>query len=343
MEIEPITSASPTLISQLLECSHQEGLRRAARRGRIGDKSSISSAAALGNTAHAVIAAGLQALPHDVELRSDWFSSTWEAAVSAQRERCTDEAPPENWRRYSIVKRGTLRLTLKLRAEMALAKATALIETEMTASSSPIWGRPDIVVLHRDGTAEIIDVKTGDHAGTEPTEREVRQLQLYAVIVSEARGVRIVRLRIERVDGPSWATQARDVDARAASSKAEASIALFNSHIEDTSALARPGPACGMCRQILGCDPAWSSPNADFIGVEGEVVLVHTENGSRTTRVATAQAEVDIVGLTLTGAEIELGGRIRVAHLHVQTEDQYRWQLHRSLVAGCSTAGAEVG
>ena len=132
---------------------------------------------------------------------------------------------------------------------MASAKATARIETEMKASSSSIWGRPDIVVLHHDGTAEVIDVKTGDYAGTEPTERGVRQLQLYATIVAEARGDQITRLRIERIDGKCWAIPAR-----------------------------------------------------------------RRRRSSR----------------------IDLGRRIRVAHLRVQIEVQYRWQPHRSLAATCS-------
>ena len=160
MVLDPITTASPMLIWRLIQCGHQEGLRRAAERpsGRLA----VSSAAALGNAAHSVLAQALTLESFNDELPPDWFEGAWDQAVAHERTHCSEGGPAEGWRRYSIIKRGTRRLAASLRFEIAEAGATALTETDIYAVSVPLWGRPDVVIQHPDGTLEIVDVKTGD-------------------------------------------------------------------------------------------------------------------------------------------------------------------------------------
>lgn len=328
MVLDPITTASPTLIWRLIQCGHQEGLRRAAEKP--SGLLAVSSAAALGNAAHSVLAQalGLESLNDD--LLPGWFAGAWEQAVAHERTHCSESGPAEGWRRYSIIKRGTRRLAASLRSEIADAGATALTETDMHAVSIPLWGRPDVVIQHPDGTVEIVDVKTGDHLESSPSEREMSQLQLYVFIAGEALQATVTRIRIERVDGHSWSGPATLDESHSAGALAMVAVERFNAQLGDTTTLARPGEACAHCRSVLACEPAWESDPTGFVGVQGTLNTISSENGQVTLTVVTPAGIVDIVGIS--GVNLVPGDELRVAHLRKQSGMRFVWLQGRSLL-----------
>jgi hypothetical protein len=221
-------------------------------------------------------------------------------------------------------------LAASLRSEIAEAGATALTETDMYAVSAPLWGRPDVVIQHADGTVEIVDVKTGDHLESGPSEREMCQLQLYAFIAGEALDVTVTRLRVERVDGHSWSGPATFDESRRAGVLAMAAVERFNAQLGDTTALARPGEACAHCRSVLACEPAWESDPAGFVGVQGTLNAISSENGQIILTVDTPAGFIDIVGFS--GVELAPGDELRVAHLRKQGGTRFVWLQGRSLL-----------
>lgn len=264
------------------------------------------------------------------QLPPGWFVDTWDQAIAHERTHCSDRGPAEGWRRYSIIKRGTHRLATSLRSEIAEAGAIAITESDMFAVSAPLWGRPDIVIQHPDGSVEIVDIKTGEHFEPTPSGREVSQLQLYAFIVGEALKASVTRLRIERVDGHSWSAPATVEGSRRSSALAMAALAAFNSQIEDTTELARPGEACAHCRLVLACEPAWKSSSAGFIGEQGIVTSISSENGQTTWTIDSADGFVDVVGPG--GVEVNPGDWLRVAHVRKQGDMRFGWISGRSLL-----------
>ena len=83
---------------------------------------------------------------------------------------------------FNIIKRATRRLVRQLRDEAEAVGATPLVEAELRSPSCSLWGRPDLVLLYPDRSADVIDFKTGAHFEDAPAEREQFQLELYVSV-----------------------------------------------------------------------------------------------------------------------------------------------------------------
>lgn len=331
MAITPISSVTPSLFARLSECPHREGLRRLNRQVAPDARynPTTSTSVTLGNTAHAVIASALGLHGTDIEM-DEWFPIAWDAAIEIERSHCPDKNPPESWWRYSIVRRGTRRLIHRLTLEIAQSGATVRLETELKAKTAPVWGRPDLLMIHNNGACEVIDIKTGVHKGEPASAQEIDQLQMYAFIVAESLDIPVTRLRVERVDGAAWEEASNDAASAETVSAALQAMNEFNRHREDTSPLARPGTACANCSELLACEPAWSAATKGFVGVEGIVTSAYREIDSQVLRIETESGPADVVGIPAT--DVTTGDIVRVGHLRMHTVGQYRWQPDRSVI-----------
>lgn len=325
-----IDLASPTLAWQLLTCAHALGLRQQSPQLAIGQRTNPPPAV-LGTTAHMVLELALKAEPLGDALGDDWFEQAWSTALCQQLERCAVTTPPERWRRFSIIKRGTRKLVPRLRSEVAARSARPHVEIELRSARVPVWGRPDVILEFPDGSAEIIDFKTGAHESPEPTQRELFQLDIYCALVAEILELEVRTLRIERCDQPGWSQRADFARSSQAVRDAVDALMRFNDHRDDTSLLANPGGACEYCLQAPRCDIVWSSRPDCFVGVQGEIEQVVLDGD-----VTTVLLQQDGHGVSIVGCpalDIATGQRVRIAHLVAQGDGAYRWRHDRTILS----------
>lgn len=330
MALANLDAVSPSLAWQLTSCSHAVGLQRSLPRMVPGARTQTTSAA-LGTAAHKVLEVALQDGPFDAELTREWFETTWFEAVESVRGTCVDQSPPERWRRFSIIKRGARRLVSELRSEVASNGAVPFVEAELVGMNGQLHGRPDIVMAFADGSATVIDFKTGDHSEDDPTDRELNQLDLYTVLVAEDRHLSVREIRVARCDGPSWAGVPDVARAQQAAQRGIAALVRFNDSLSDTIGLANPGEACTFCRQVLRCDVAWHSAEPRFVGVAGVVNAAYEDAGQMTLKIVDGDTQYVIVGCP-TNPDL-VGCEIRVAHVRDLGDGKYRWLAGRSLMA----------
>jgi RecB family exonuclease len=133
-------------------------------------------------------------------------------------------------------------------------------EQSFTSSDGLIVGRPDLIDLPR---SEVVDYKTGLAAreGWRVSEREERQLNLYAYLVRQA-GLDIERGTIVRGNGEAATIEISPAAAEAEAQKARDALAEFNSAVETLAFddLARPAAdTCRMCPCLPMCEPFWQA------------------------------------------------------------------------------------
>lgn len=325
MAVEALTSVSPTMAWRLCKCPHAVALARQGR-GR-GGPAGNSGAVALGNAAHAVIA---QALEQQAEPSDSWFDQRWTEAIASERLTCVEPDVPERWRRHSLVKRGARRLAQALHGEIASSGATVHVELDLEMAGGRIVGRPDIVLVHQNGKAEILDVKTGAQAD-EPTEQERWQLAIYAALVTAVLGTEVARVGILRCDGPS-SRYAADLAASArAVNRALEAMDQYNAALPTTAHLARPGPACLQCREAARCSEPWTTPAEGFVGVRGEVQAISGEGELAAAHLVDGDRVVTVVGIP--PGRVATGTRVRIAHLSAVGPAAYRWRRDITVLA----------
>lgn len=323
----PIEMLTPTLAWQLRNCPHVVGLRQRYDAVQ-GQQRRNPPPAALGKAAHSVLEKAFTDMSLEDDLPSGWFDEIWGAAVRHEQTTCTETGLPETWRRYSIVKRGTRRAVVELRGLALASGARPIVEEEKTWAEGKLTGRPDLVFAYQDGSAEVIDFKTGAEGGGEPLESELHQLSLYAVLVRAVYGLKATTLRVVRCEGDGWrrSVSERDIDLvyRDVLQRLEA----FNSNFSNTEPLATPGKPCAHCRQVLDCDVVWRARPSALTAVNGSLGSVEDEAGALTLGVQTDAGPVLVVGCP--NRPVKVGDTVRIAHLRKVSDGAYRWQPDRT-------------
>jgi hypothetical protein len=314
---------------RLAQCTHEVGLSQEGARVSRGPRLD-TSASALGKAAHKVLEAALVEAPLSGEIPPEWFEARWRSEVEEAQQSCLDQTSPERWKRYSIVKRGTRAAIKQIRAEAAAAGARPIVETEMWSADRDLWGRPDVVLAFADGTAELIDFKTGTHDGAAPSTKELHQLDFYTVLVEEFERLEVVSVRILRCDGPSWRGPARPAASAAVAAGARRAMGVFNMRLSDTASLANPGEPCTYCRQALGCKPVWDSRPPQFTAVGGRVETSSDEAGATTLEVSVHETRVVVTGCPPGVPAV--GQTAMIAHVRAMGDTGFRWQPERSMM-----------
>lgn len=330
MVLTAIDRVSASLGWRLSQCAHEVGLGR-ARKAPPRAGASNSTAVALGNTAHRVLERALTVEPLSIELNLAWYATEWSAALEAERLNCVDPSMPERWRRYSLVKRGVRRVAEHLRRDAEAQQARLIVEREIYSETKPLWGKPDVVLVFEDGTAEIVDFKTGEHEDVEPDARELQQLDLYSMLVSDVYGLEVVTLRICRAHGPDWRGPASHSRSAEAWRIIDIGRVEYNAHLGDTLPLASPGDGCQRCKSASHCSVVWDALPAGFVGVRGSLAAVHSDAGAMTLEIATSYGAVTVVGCPMFA--VQPGQSIRIAHLRRLDDVTYRWVFHVSSLA----------
>jgi hypothetical protein len=328
--MNPIEILTPTLAWQMKSCPHAVGLLRQREPG-LGQQRKSPPPAALGKAAHSVLEQALINVSLEDQISSDWFDKIWTAAVLVEQASCTETGPPQAWRRYSIVRRGTRRAVAELRAHALASGARPIVEEQSLWEEGKLAGRPDLVFAYEDGSAEIIDFKTGAVGRSEAQESELHQLSLYAVLVRAVYELKITKLRVVRCEGDGWSSSINESETERIYNEAQQSLAVFNDNFLNTEPLATPGRACGNCRQVLECDVVWLARPGGFEAVDGLVDSVESEAGALTLSVQTSFGPVLVVGCP--NRPVKVGAIVRIAHLRKVSEGAFRWQPDRTQMA----------
>ncbi len=327
MAVEAVHSLSPTMAWQLRSCPHSLGLRRSG--GEFGGhQAKVSPAVALGRAAHEVVRQALNFGSFDETLEVEWFDQHWRVAVDRERLSCFEEGSPETWRRYSIVRRGTRRVVQQLRSHCAVTGASPIVEEERVWTDGRLNGRPDVVMVYPDGSAEVVDFKTGASISLGVQEKELHQLFLYAILMSEVDRLEVVSLRIVRCDGPDWQGSYCEESARDVLSQVYESLRVFNENLTDTETLATPGTSCADCRHAHQCDVVWRASPLPIVGVEGQIANLAVEGEMVSFAVRSSDGTAFVVGCP--EQSLEEGKKVRIAHLREVSGDAYRWVPHRT-------------
>jgi hypothetical protein len=136
-----------------------------------------------------------------------------------------------------------------------------------------IFGRPDFVDVAR---REVVDYKTGHVGdGAALSDREKRQLALYAFLVQEA-GIDVEKGRIVRADGEQTDTPITVEAAQAEAVEARSALNAYNvaAATSGFKAIASPSTdGCRFCECKPFCEAFWESAIPDW----GETCGVHCE------------------------------------------------------------------
>jgi len=327
MAVSPIEMLTPTLAWQLRSCPHAVGLRQPYDAVQ-GQQRRNPPPAALGKAAHSVLEHAFTDVGLDEDLPNGWFDETWDAAVRHERTSCTDTGPPQTWRRFSIVKRGTRRAVTELRALALASGAQPIVEKEKTWAEGKLAGRPDLIFAYQDGSAEVVDFKTGSDAGGEPPESELHQLSLYAVLVRAVYGLTTKTLRVVRCEGVGWSRSVTERDVDLVYRDVLQRLEAFNRNFSNTEPLATPGAPCAHCRQVLDCDVVWSVRPDSLTVVDGLLSSVEDEAGALSLAVQTDVGQLLVVGCP--NRPVKVGDSVRIAHLRKVSEGAFRWQPDRT-------------
>jgi hypothetical protein len=163
--------------------------------------------------------------------------------------------------------------------EGAFGSPARLSERRFSSADGTIAGRPDLVDVNN---AEVIDYKAGQGAddATIVTDREARQLRLYAYLAHEA-GIDIRRGTVVRGEGTRVSIQIPKETAEEEAVRARQAMVDYNASIERSSfaQLARPVPdSCRVCRCIPLCEAFWEAADCGWFAessvhcIEGTVV-----------------------------------------------------------------------
>jgi PD-(D/E)XK nuclease superfamily len=287
----PIKSISPTLYETLLACPARAAWVASGHR----DKLVPHPSAILGTCFHRVMEAvqrtEITGSPDECRLRArSLFDDSAGRIHSDAHPLIRVKFPvPEKLPFYNLFRERAAELAARYaaqRQESAVQHSrghAAIAERRFESSDGLIIGQPDLVdVTHR----EVIDYKTG--RADEPwrvSEREARQLSLYAHLADEA-GIDISRGVIVRGNGESAAIDIPPEMAAAEARRARDELARYNARIDGESFydLARPSPdSCRMCPCQPMCEAFWETTNStwqDTCGVHIEGVIVDVETAT---------------------------------------------------------------
>jgi hypothetical protein len=231
----------------------------------------------------------------------------------------------------------------------------AIAERRFTSADGLLVGRPDLIDVQR---AEIVDYKTGVAVedGWRVSEREARQLNLYAYLAGQA-GISVSQGTIVRGDGVTATIEIPAPTAEEEAELARAALAEYNAAVDGRSFsdLARPAPdSCRMCPCIPMCEPFWQTADTTWQGscgvhLEGTVVTLDRATVQATPLVsmqvdasrgtlgsATVSAEqIPVAWTTVDGdREPEVGDIVRIVDGHlISPEDPIIVRADRSMTS----------
>jgi hypothetical protein len=337
----PIEHISPTLYETLLTCPAK------ATWSAFGQRDALAPhpAALLGTCFHGVMQAAQNGMISGSadERRADareWFDRLAAAVLRDSHPLLKVKfTSPEKLPYYNLFRERAAILADEHSSRFQEGKATlpagpaSLAEQRFASSDGTIVGRPDLIDVAR---SEVVDYKTGLRAeqAWKVSDREARQLKLYAYLASEA-GFTISGGRVTRGNGEAATIGITPEAAQAEAQSARKTLAHFNASVDGQSFydLASPTPDnCQMCPCIPICEPFWRAADLSWreacgTHAEGRVSAVEQRSVQATSLVslsvevsrgtlgeaATSIEQVPLSWVTADGDRVpEVGDVIRV-------------------------------
>lgn len=289
-----VSSISPSLYEALLGCPARASWYASGQRGDVAPH----PAALLGTCFHGVMEAlqrGTMDGADDDERRTSARLLFDELAARLHSEAHplirTKFRSPERLPYYNLLRERAAAVAAEYQPRAGSRDAGegahgAVVEARFESSDGVIVGRPDL--LDSEGK-EVVDYKTGQPPAEDSycvSEREARQLNLYAYLAAEA-GLSVTKGTIVRGNGDTASIAISADSARTEADRARAILADFNASIEEGasfSELARPSAVvCRFCPCIPLCESFWAAAEDSWIEecgchLEGTVISVEPAN-----------------------------------------------------------------
>lgn len=313
-------------ISYLSPTSYEVGqacpLRLAFRQGSTGGASKRTPALRLGDACHHVLDR-LVGYWLNKEV-GDWDGTvaqlwTEEIANEAADSERAGELPlygaPQRWPNYQLKRVRLVRVARRLRSILDGLPPEAAVrpEHELLAFDGKLRGRLDLFIECA-GSHRLIDYKSGTAVDRETLDVRLsyaRQLQLYAVLVSENFGEWPASAQLIPLEGPPVDIELDESSCRAV---AEAALGLFDDFNSSVPvAPAYPGlSSCPLCSYSTRCSVLWDEIATDwaddFLAVRGTV--------SRVTRTPLGGTSIliDVAGGSMDGPTVTIRNIDEIAH-----------------------------
>lgn len=268
-----IETFSPSLVNQLLDCPTRVAF---ARDPELRAWQRPTTQSCLGLVAHAVAekAARLTATRDPAlvraELEAQWDDECERQLAVLRRAWAPAEPPaPREWPGYAITRARTIRRAVRSAGsdcgELRREPQAAGVEMEIRDTVTGLVGRIDRI--ETDGAStRVVDLKTGIDQD-ELTEGQLRQLQLYAVLVRRRTGKWPTSIAVEDASGRQWVHDLDPRDAESSFGEAQEAVAAFNRLLgpEGYSGDAEPtADRCRYCSFRVLCRPYWELLRTDW-------------------------------------------------------------------------------
>lgn len=339
---------SPSAVARLQACGLAESLQRRQPRG----KRPSNPVARLGNAAHRVLEWIAESAPqlgavHDVE---PLIADRWLEEVTREEEanRSNPLEPPygpaQRWPAYGRITAGLRVDGVGLVEELSsLPRGRRLPEQELFSSDRKIRGTADLILLADDGSATIIDHKTGgvDQDDVGHGGRYEQQILLYVAIARDS-GISATKAEIRPLGRRPVPVELSDASVAAVLVEAHAQMRRYNDAVAQDRALDLATPSessCGWCPFLLECPAVWVDPAPDLgelAVVEGDVETLQVLASSLALALRNADGCVTVTGAPRTdvrGREPVPGDRIRVTGLHQTSPGHMRCHPGRGLMS----------
>lgn len=277
--LTPIEVIAPTDANKLLACP----LRFAfAKDERFSCEDRITPSRALGIAAHSVREAAYRCRAIPTEERGNFLESTWEEAIHRYHLELIEEwapaipPPPEQWKRYQLTKRSTLREATNVANNIPEGSQTANVAapSSVPGTGLEIWLKATEFRLHGkvdridriNGKLRVVDVKSGRLDGELPDEYR-RQLLLYAVLVHAQDDEWPAEIAIEPITGQSLVLALDPNEALVAAAEVNQAIEQYNkaAHHDTDQVAARPSSeTCRFCIYRIHCYPYWEALTTEW-------------------------------------------------------------------------------
>ena len=288
----PLEMLSPSTAENLRDCWLRIAYQRDQRFQR---RFAVKTAAILGDVAHELSRRVWNGYFDGIaeEEAKDAVKATWNKILNETLASRVDtehpiELVPGRWPHYQRVRTravgsSTRQISRRLHGRTGQSSSRARTTTERTLRSdrSPLFGRPDRVVVKGD-SVEIIDLKTSQAAEDGMPDRAKRQLIMYAALWEEVTGVLPNKLTVEAIDGSRTSITVTQKEVESQREAAMADFNAFNQAAVEPSTLlgkANPSPdACRFCDYKALCGPffdalsdEWDWYLGEFLGTVNEI------------------------------------------------------------------------
>jgi hypothetical protein len=334
--LAPLERISPTLGEAIRRCFLRVAFMRDSRFSFLQKP---TTAAALGIVAHELAESAARGRFASIELprRADVFDQEWQAAIARERSRLEEAwplapvPPPERWRGYELVRtrlRGLIVENIVEEDLDALPTEARQVETWLEDAGGRLFGRADRIEISKDGSVEIVDLKSGWALPDEIKPEHRRQLLVYAFLWQAEHGIWPKRATIQRLDGSRLTIDVNPAEAEGVAHDLITALEEFNATIAHAPAaeqLASPGPeACEFCEFRAACAPFFATLGEQWgwyrrsavgrvvraIPVAGSVVVELEAEGANLSR---GTGPVRVLGVPASCAPPE-GSRVAVVN-----------------------------